>query len=159
MSAGMRASARAVQQALDTAGLELRVVELPDSTRTALEAAAAVGCDLGQIAKSIVFQAAHSEEPVLVIASGKNRIREAAIAERLGEPVRQAKPEFVRAVTGFAIGGVPPCGHARAITTFLDQDLFDFAEIWAAAGTPHALFKLTPAELRQLTGAPVIQVT
>lgn len=159
MTENMKSSARAVHCALDEAGLELRVVELPDSTRSAKEAAAAVGCTVAQIAKSIVFQAAESEQPVLVIASGSNRIREAAVAEQVGEPIRQAKPDFVRAATGFAIGGVPPCGHARPITTFLDQDLFAFDEIWAAAGTPHAVFKLTPAELRQLTGAPVIRVT
>lgn len=159
MTEKMKASARAVQRALDEAGLELRVVELPDSTRSAKEAAIAVGCTVAQIAKSIVFQGAESERPILVIASGSNRIREAAVAEQVGEPIRQAKPDFVRAATGFAIGGVPPCGHARPITTFLDRDLFAFAEIWAAAGTPHAVFKLTPAELLKLTGAPVIRVT
>ncbi len=151
-------SALAVQEALAAAGLELRVVELPASTRTAKEAAAAIGCSVAQIAKSIVFRARDSGTPVLVIASGVNRIDEAAISALIGEQISMAGPEFVRAATGFAIGGVPPCGHAGPITTFVDRDLLALDEIWAAAGTPHAVFRLTPAELVELTGGAVVSV-
>ncbi len=159
MAGAMKSSAQAVQQALDEAGLELEVVELPASTRSAKEAAAAIGCRVAQIAKSIVFQTETSERPVLVVASGGNRIREAAIVEQVGEPIRQAKPEFVRAATGFAIGGVPPCGHPFPLLTFVDRDLLELDEIWAAAGTPHAVFRLTAADLLALTKASVIRVT
>ena len=154
----LRRSARAVQEALDAAGLELRVVELPASTRTAKEAAEAVGCTVAQIAKSIVFRTRESGEPVLVIASGVNRIDEGAVSELVGEHIGKAPPEFVREATGFAIGGVPPCGHPRPIATFLDRDLLALDEIWAAAGTPHAVFRLTPRELVSLTGARIVEV-
>lgn len=151
-------SARAVQAALDAAGLELEVVELPASTRTAREAADAIGCSVAQIAKSIVFRAVDSGEPVLVIASGTNRIDEARIAELVGEKIAQARPDFVRAATGFVIGGVPPCGHRQVIITFLDRDLLELDEIWAAAGTPHAVFRLHPDQLVALTGGRVVDV-
>ncbi len=147
-----------MQEALDAAGLELQVVELPASTRTAREAAEAIGCTVAQIAKSIVFRAIGSGEPVLVIASGVNRIDERAVAERLGEEIGQARPEFVREATGFVIGGVPPCGHRQRIKTFLDRDLLALEEIWAAAGTPYAVFRLTPDQLVQLTRGEVIPV-
>ncbi len=158
MSGELRRSARAVQEALDAAGFELEVVELPASTRTAREAAEAIGCSVAQIAKSIVFRALDSGEPVLVIASGVNRIDETAISALVGEPIGQAKPDFVREATGFVIGGVPPCGHVRPISTFLDEDLLALDEIWAAAGTPHAVFRLTSDQLRELTGGTVIAV-
>ncbi len=151
-------SALAVQAALDAAGLELEVVELPASTRTAKEAAAAVGCSVAQIAKSIVFRTKRSDRPVLVIASGANRIDEAAVAGLIGEEIAQARPDFVRQATGFAIGGVPPCGHARPMATVVDRDLLALGEIWAAAGTPHAVFRLTPEQLVTLTGGTVAAV-
>ena len=154
----LRSSARAVQRALDAAGLELEVVELPASTRTAPEAAEAVGCTVGQIAKSIVFTGRDTGEGVLVVASGANRIREGAIAAEVAEELRMATPDEVRAATGFVIGGVPPCGHPRPVRTFLDRDLFHQETIWAAAGTPHALFRLTPADLERLTGGTVLDV-
>ncbi len=123
------------------------MIELPRSTRTSQEAADAVGCALGQIAKSIIFRAARSDRAVLVLTSGANRVSESAVAELLGEPLGKADASFVRARTGFVIGGVPPVGHAEPLVTFIDEDLLQCAEIWAAAGTPNALFKLTPAEL------------
>ncbi len=152
-------SARAVQAALAARGLELRVVQLPASTRTAKEAAAAIGCTVAEIAKSIVFREVVSGEPVLVVASGTNRIREAAIADLLGANLEQAPAEFVRAATGYAIGGVPPCGHPRPIRTFLDRDLFKLETLWAAAGTPHAVFRLSPEDLLTLTAGTVATVT
>jgi len=157
--AELKASAQAVQEALVAAGVESRVVELPASTRTAREAAAAVGCSVAQIAKSLVFRGAESGRPVLVIASGTNRVDEKAVAGHLGEPVQMADPEFVRKTTGFAIGGIPPCGHPRQLTTLIDRDLLEFETLWAAAGTPNAVFRLTPDELIRLAGGLVTRVS
>ena len=140
-----------VQSALDAAGVTARVVELPQSTRTAAEAAAAVGCDVAQIAKSLLFVDAGGE-PVLVITSGTNRVDE----KRLG--LQRAPAELVRERTGYAIGGVPPVGHATPIKTFIDEDLLRFERIWAAAGTPNAVFELSPADLPRMTGGQVIHV-
>jgi prolyl-tRNA editing enzyme YbaK/EbsC (Cys-tRNA(Pro) deacylase) len=153
----LSASARRVQAALRGFGLPLEVVELPDSTRTAAEAAQAVGCAVGQIAKSLVFRAQESGKPILVIASGANRVDEARLAHLLGEPMAKADAAFVREHTGFAIGGVPPVGHPHALSTYIDDDLFRYSEIWAAAGTPHAVFRLSPTDLLRITrGKPAI---
>ncbi len=154
----LSASAQKVQAALQALGLTLEVVELPASTRTAQEAAQAVGCTVGQIVKSLVFRALQSDRPVLVETSGLNRVDETRLAALLGEPVGKADADFVRQRTGFVIGGVPPLGHAEALPTFIDQDLLQYQEIWAAAGTPHAVFRLTPAELLQMTGGQVVVV-
>ena len=135
---------------MHAAGLELRVTELPASTRTAAEAASAVGCSIAQIVKSLIFRTVRSDQAVLVLVSGSNRVDEARLAARLGEPIEKASPDFVRQRTGFAIGGVPPVGHATGLRTFVDQALFELPELWAAAGTPHAVFPLTPAQLRVL---------
>lgn len=151
-------SAQRVQAALAAHGLGLTVVELPQSTRTAAEAAAAVGCTVGQIAKSLIFRAAESGRPVLVIASGSNRVDERAVAAQLGEPLAKADADFVRARTGFVIGGVPPIGHVEPPVTFIDQDLLAYDLIWAAAGTPNAVFQLKPADLAALTGGTVAAV-
>jgi len=153
----MSKSALRVQEALASAGLSARVVELPQSTRTAADAAKAIGCEVGQIAKSLVFRA-KSGDPVLVIASGTNRVNESTIASAIGEPIRKADAEFVRERTGYAIGGVPPVGHIESIRTFIDEDLLHFDRIWAAAGTPNAVFELSPAELPRLTGGAVVPV-
>ncbi|HEX9090968.1 MAG TPA: YbaK/EbsC family protein [Anaerolineales bacterium] len=152
-------SAQKVQQALQAIGLQLEVVELPSSTRTSQEAAQAIGCQVGQIAKSIIFRAGTSQRAVLVIASGPNRVNEKIIEELIGEPVGKADAEFVRQKTGFVIGGVPPVGHAENLPTFIDQDLLQYVDIWAAAGTPHAVFHLTPKELLQMTRGLVIKIT
>jgi len=158
MSIPLSPSARKVQAALAARGFTLQVVELPQSTRTSAEAAAAVGCTVGQIAKSIVFRAARSQRPVLVLTSGVNRVSESAVAVLVGEPLAKADADFVRARTGFVIGGVPPVGHAESLITFIDEDLLQFAEIWAAAGTPNAVFRLTPEELVRLTEGKVAKV-
>ncbi len=152
-------SARAVQQALAAKGVECTVVELPQSTRTAAEAAAAIGCTVAQITKSLVFRGANSGEPVLVIASGTNRVNERKIAEAVGEPIGKADAAFVREHTGFVIGGVPPVGHTKPLRTFIDRDLLQYETIWAAAGTPNAVFRLTPADLLALADGEVIVVT
>ena len=152
-------SAQKVQQALRTLGYELEVVELPDSTRTAVEAAQAVGCQVGQIVKSLIFRAKRSGRPVLVVASGANRVDERLIEALIAEPLGRADADFVRQHTGFAIGGVPPVGHIEPVLTFVDQDLLQYGEIWAAAGTPKAVFRLSPADLVSMTGGQVVRIT
>jgi len=159
MSPKLSTSAQKVQDALHSLGLSLAVVELPDSTRTAVEAAQAIGCEVGQIVKSIVFKTKRSQQPVLVIASGSNRVNEKVIENLVGEPLGKANADFVREQTGFVIGGIPPLGHRQKIQTFIDRDLLDYPEVWAAAGTPHAVFRLAPADLEKMTGGQVIVVT
>lgn len=151
-------SARKVQEALQALGMSLQVVELPGSTRTAVEAAQAIGCQVGQIVKSIIFKAKRSQKAILVIASGSNRVNEKQIEALIGEPLGKADADFVREQTGFVIGGVPPVGHANSLETFIDQDLLQYEIIWAAAGTPHAVFRLTPADLLRITTGRVIDV-
>jgi prolyl-tRNA editing enzyme YbaK/EbsC (Cys-tRNA(Pro) deacylase) len=139
-----------VREALAAAGLQARVVEMPQTTRTAADAAKAIGCEVAQIAKSLVFRA--GDDAVLVIASGTNRVD----ASRLG--LTKADADFVREKTGFAIGGVPPIGHLTPIRTLIDEDLLRFDRIWAAAGTPNAVFELTPADLPRITGGAVVRI-
>lgn len=145
-------AAARVQEALTVLGFGDRVVEFAQTTRSSAEAAAAIGCTVAQIAKSILFKGAASGAPIMVIASGVNRIDERKVAALIGEKLRKADPDFVRAVTGFVIGGVPPVGHAQPIRKLIDRDLLQFERIWAAAGTPNAVFSLTPAKLLTLTG-------
>jgi len=152
-------SALKVQQALEALGFNLQVVELPASTRTAVEAAQAVGCQVGQIVKSLIFKAKHSEQPILVVASGSNRVNEKSVEALIGEPLGKADADFVRQRTGFVIGGVPPVGHAEPLNTFVDEDLLQYAVIWAAAGTPNAVFRLSPADLVKMTGGKVVKIT
>jgi prolyl-tRNA editing enzyme YbaK/EbsC (Cys-tRNA(Pro) deacylase) len=151
-------SAQRVQDELKRRGSLASVRLLETSTRTAAEAAEAVGCDIGQIAKSIVFRGAESGAPILVITSGLNRVDEAALAGRIGEGVGRAPADFVREATGFAIGGVPPLAHPTPVRTYLDEDLLAYATIWAAAGTPNALFEVDPRELLRLSGAKSVRV-
>ncbi len=155
---GLSASAQRVQEALEAKGVTLQVMELPGSTRTAQEAAHAAGCEIGQIVKSLVFQADTSGDAVLVLTSGSNRVDESRVSEELGEPLGLADADFVRETTGFSIGGVPPVGHRSSISTFIDEDLMEYEFIWAAAGTPRAIFKLTPDELVRITGGTIITV-
>jgi prolyl-tRNA editing enzyme YbaK/EbsC (Cys-tRNA(Pro) deacylase) len=145
-------SAQRVQDALKGRGFpHLQVTELPASTRTAEEAARAVGAGVGQIVKSLVF--AGEKGAYLFLVSGQNRLDLGKAQALVGSPLRRATPEEVRALTGFAIGGVPPVGHATPLAAFLDQDLTAYQRVWAAGGTPNALFALTPEELLALTGA------
>jgi prolyl-tRNA editing enzyme YbaK/EbsC (Cys-tRNA(Pro) deacylase) len=132
-------------------GDAFRVLEFEDSTHSSAEAAAAVGCELAQIAKSMVFRAADGR-PVLVVTSGSNRVDDRKVAALLGQKIKRAEPAFVLQHSGFAPGGVPPVGHATRPVTFLDRNLLGFATIWAAAGSPNAVFELTPADLARLTG-------
>jgi prolyl-tRNA editing enzyme YbaK/EbsC (Cys-tRNA(Pro) deacylase) len=149
--AELPASAQKVQDALKAYGVACQVVEMPASTRTAQEAALAIGCQVAQIAKSLVFKTKKTHRPILVIASGANRVNEKQLAELAGEPVERASADFVREQTGYVIGGVPPVGHANPLEIFLDQDLLQHDVVWAAAGTPFAVFRLTPGELETIT--------
>ena len=151
-------SAQVVQDALAARGFAHQVVESEHPTRTAKEAAQAVGCRVGQIAKSLVFRGAQSGCAVLVIASGANRVDEGKLASEVGEPVEKPDAEFVRERTGFAIGGVPPLGHREPLPALIDEDLLKHEEIWAAAGNPNALFRLAPADLLAMTQGRVIAV-
>lgn len=154
----LKESAQQVQNKLIELGYPNKVIELPDSTRTAQEAADAIGCEVAHIAKSIIFRLKNSDKPLLVVASGVNRINEKQIGNQLGEKLGKADADFVREHTGFVIGGVPPLGHIESILTLIDEDLFQYDEIWAAAGHPRAVFELTPEQLMQMTKGKVICV-
>jgi prolyl-tRNA editing enzyme YbaK/EbsC (Cys-tRNA(Pro) deacylase) len=157
VSASLNAAVQRVQDALNARGLGHQVVEFAQTTRSSAEAAAAIGCTVAQIAKSIVFKSAGGA-PVLVIASGPDRVDERKVAAVLGEAIGKADADFVRAATGFVIGGVPPVGHAVPIRTVIDRDLLRHETIWAAAGTPNAVFRLTPDELVTMTSATLADV-
>jgi prolyl-tRNA editing enzyme YbaK/EbsC (Cys-tRNA(Pro) deacylase) len=158
MTDELGASARRIQEVLDGLGLGQRVLEMRQTTRSAQDAARAVGCEVGQIAKSLVFKGAVSQRALLVITSGANRVNEAAVARALGEPVLKADADFVREKSGYAIGGVPPVGHPHPLAVFIDEDLLQYSRVWAAAGSPRAVFHLTPQELQQITSGRVICV-
>jgi prolyl-tRNA editing enzyme YbaK/EbsC (Cys-tRNA(Pro) deacylase) len=147
-----------VRAVLAAAGVGGSIVALPDAARTARAAAEAIGCDVAQIANSLVFRGETSGAPLLVLTSGANRVDTARAAAIVGEPVGKADPAFVRAATGFVIGGVAPVGHPAPVRTLIDRDLFRHAEIWAAAGHPHTVFRLTPDALQRLTGGTVVEV-
>lgn len=143
---------------LDRLGIVCQVREMPESTRSAPEAAAAVGCDVAQIVKSLIFRSVEGDEPVLVLVSGSDRVDETRLSELVGGKVERATAEFVRARTGYAIGGVPPLGHTTPIVTYLDEHLLAHALVWAAAGSPRAVFPIAPADLRRITSATVVDV-
>jgi prolyl-tRNA editing enzyme YbaK/EbsC (Cys-tRNA(Pro) deacylase) len=154
-----------VRLALTELGLQTEIKEFAASTRTSADAAAAIGCSVAQIAKSLVFRAKPSGRAILVMASGANRVDEKKLAAALnesmpGEAIGKADADFVRAETGFAIGGVSPVGHDRGqairLKTFIDEDLMGFPEIWAAAGSPNAVFRLTPQDLLRMTQGRVL---
>jgi prolyl-tRNA editing enzyme YbaK/EbsC (Cys-tRNA(Pro) deacylase) len=157
--ANKTSSTERVQQALNQAGLDILVHELPASTRTAQAAAEAVGCQVGQIVKSLVFCTQNTQRPVLILTSGDNHVDEETAAGSIGENIRFADPDFVREATGFAIGGVSPVGLIQQVSTYIDRDLLDHSEIWAAAGTPQAVFRITPPDLVRITGGEVIPVS
>jgi prolyl-tRNA editing enzyme YbaK/EbsC (Cys-tRNA(Pro) deacylase) len=158
MDTNLSASAQKVQDALNAMGFAMQVVELPASTRTAVEAAQAVGCDVGQIVKSLIFKGRDSGRPLLLLVSGANRVDLEKAAVAVGEALDKADADFVRQHTGFAIGGVPPVGHTEALDTLIDVDLLQYAQVWAAAGTPNAVFCLSPADLERVTGGRVVKV-
>ena len=134
----------------------IHVKEFPQGTRTAPDAARAVGCELGQIVKSLVFVAAG--RPVVALVSGANRLDESRLAAAAGEPVAKADAEMARQATGYSIGGVPPFGHASPVPVFMDRDLLAYDVVWAAAGRPDSVFEIEPARLRELSNAEVIDL-
>jgi len=147
-----------VEAALAAVGMPGRIREFAATTRSAAEAAAAIGCTVAEIAKSLVFRRMPSGRPVLVIASGVNRVDEAKLAVLLGEAIARPDAAYVRAVTGYAIGGIPPVGHDQPIEAVIDADLMRLPGLWAAAGTPNAVFPLTPAELLAITGGRAAEI-
>jgi len=151
-------SSKKLQDTLKALGFDNEVIELKETTRSAGDAARAVGCRVEQIAKSIVFKGGKTNQSILIVASGPNRINEKKISNMISEPLLKADADFVREKTGYAIGGVPPLGHAQAPLTFIDEDLLQYEEIWAAAGTPHAVFKLAPIDLQKMTGGRIVSV-
>ena len=155
MKAAESPSALKVQAAL---GERFEVLEFDAITRTAADAATAIGCEVAQIAKSLIFRGADTGRPVLIIASGVDRVDEKKAAAALGEPIARADADFVRDATGFAIGGVPPVGHKTKPIVLIEESLMQFDEIWAAAGTPNAVFRLTPSDLVELTGGRTVAV-
>jgi prolyl-tRNA editing enzyme YbaK/EbsC (Cys-tRNA(Pro) deacylase) len=150
-------SARRVALLLRELGHEKAVVMLPQTGKTSAEAAAGLGCTVAQIAKSILFRRVEDGAPVLVIASGANRVDEKKVTQHVGA-IARADAKFVREKTGYAIGGVCPIGHLTPPLTLVDADLLQLDSLWAAAGHPHAVFNLSPQELLSLTGAPVVDV-
>ena len=151
-------TAQKVQDLLTSLGFNFTVIEFQESTRTAQEAAERAGCTLGQIIKSLIFKGKTTDKPILVLTSGANHVNEERISEYAGEPIGRADADFVRTVTGFAIGGVPPLGHAQKMETYLDEDLLQYTTVWAAAGTPNAIFELTPDALQKMTGGRTVKV-
>ena len=152
-------SAQRVQDFLNQQGLtHLSVQEHSASTRTAQEAADAVGCSVGQIVKSLIFRGANTGKPYLLLVSGSNRVDVHKVEESLGEKLEKPDADYVRHVTGFAIGGVPPVCHATPINALIDPDLIQYEQIFAAAGTPNAVFGLSPDELLALTGGQAMAI-
>ncbi len=149
---------RRVQEALQALGLGHEIVDLGLSARTAADAASAVGCRVDQIVKSLVFRLRESGRPLLVVTSGAHRVDEAKVGALVGEPLERADAAFVRAQTGFAIGGVAPIGHTGPVVTLIDEHLLAFPQIWAAAGHPNMVFRLTPADLVTMTQGRVAAV-
>ena len=158
-STKLSASARRVQEFLAGCGFDMTVKELPGSTKTAQDAAVSIGCEVAQIAKALVFAEQGTSRPVLVIASGANRVSLDKVRYATGLRLGAADGKYVKQRVGFAIGGVPPVGHSERLETLLDRDLRGCREIWAAAGTPYAVFRLVPDELSNLTGGRWIDIS
>jgi prolyl-tRNA editing enzyme YbaK/EbsC (Cys-tRNA(Pro) deacylase) len=153
-----KSSVQRVVDELKSLNIGTSVQELPDSTRTAKEAAQAVKSQVDQIVKSLVFRTVHTQAPVLILTSGANQVDEEFVSSLLGEDIQFAPADFVREATGFAIGGVAPFGLKQKILMYIDEDLLNFPLIWAAAGSPHAVFSIKPQDLVRSTGASVIPV-
>ncbi|KXK14630.1 MAG: YbaK/prolyl-tRNA synthetase associated region [Chloroflexi bacterium OLB14] len=151
-------SAQKIQNLLNSLGYSYQVIEHAESTRTAQEAADRANCELGQIVKSLIFMGKESKKPILVLTSGANRVDEKLISGYANESIGRADANFVRDVTGFAIGGVPPIGHAQKMETYLDEDFLNYQTIWAAAGTPNAIFELKTDDLQKMTNGKVVRV-
>lgn len=151
-------SSQIVQDALRAKGVSIEVLELPANTHTAQAAADVIECDVKEIVKSLIFRGKESGAPILILASGVNRVKENKIKEYLGENIERADPYFVRDITGFAIGGIPPLGHKQPLRTFIDKDLLDYEVVWAAGGTPNTIFAVEAQQLPALTGGTIIAI-
>jgi prolyl-tRNA editing enzyme YbaK/EbsC (Cys-tRNA(Pro) deacylase) len=151
-------AAQKIQDLLNSLGYHYTVIEHAESTRTAQEAADRAGCELGQIVKSLIFKGNDSGKPILVLTSGVNRVDEKRIQEYAGESISRPNADFVRAVTGFAIGGVPPVGHIQKMETYIDEDFLQYQTVWSAAGTPNAIFELKTEDLQKMTNGQVARV-
>lgn len=160
MHSQLAKSAQSVQSALNKAGLTCKVLELPSSTRTAIDASTSIGCDISQIVKSLIFKTKHTGKPVLVLASGPNKVNLDQIESYAREDIIKADADFVRRITGFAIGGIPPIGHKTRIhLIYIDQDLEALDEVWAAAGTPNAVFCIKSKDLVNITNGKVVSIS
>jgi prolyl-tRNA editing enzyme YbaK/EbsC (Cys-tRNA(Pro) deacylase) len=144
------------EQWLESVGLELEVRRFPEGTRTAEDAARAIGCEVGQIVKSLVFTA--GDRPVIALVSGANRLDAGRLAALAGGETGKADAELVRSATGYAIGGVPPFGHAQELPVYMDSDLQRYGVVWAAAGRPDTVFPIEPSRLAELSGATVAEL-
>lgn len=154
----LSSSAQKIQDHIKSLGYDYTVIEHAESTRTAQEAADRAGCELGQIVKSLIFKGKDSGKPILVLTSGANRVDEKRLSEYAGEAIGRADADFVRAVTGFAIGGVPPFGHLQKLETYFDEDFLQYETIWAAAGTPNAIFEVKTSDLQKMSDAKTARV-
>lgn len=151
-------TAQKIQDILQSLGYNYTVIEYTESTRTAVEAAERAGCELGQIVKTLIFKGKVSGKPIIVLTSGVNRVDEKRIREYAGEGIGKADADFVRAVTGYAIGGVPPVGYVQEIETYMDEDFLQYETVWAAGGTPNAIFELKTSDLQKMTAAKIVGV-
>ncbi|MEZ5924695.1 MAG: YbaK/EbsC family protein [Hyphomicrobiaceae bacterium] len=145
-------------RAAEALGLAVSLKEFSESTRTAEEAATACGCDVGQIVKSLVFQGKRSKKPYMLLVSGRNRVDQKGVAALIGEALERPDGQYVRDLTGFAIGGIPPVGHDRPLKTYMDEDLLSYDVIWAAAGSPNSVFPTEPKQLAAIAGAEIIRL-
>lgn len=155
----MSKSLKRVSAALDAAGISAEIVEMTVSTRTAKQAADAIGVDVDQIAKSVIFRGSMTNNPLLFVTAGSDRVDVKIASKLAGEPLDKADADFIRQTTGFAIGGCAPIGATTPLKTWIDHRLFDFGSIWAAAGTPHHMFEIVPAALSKAVAAPVARFT
>lgn len=158
MNSNLNPSAQKIQGELDKLGYNCKVIEFQGTTRTSADAAARVGCSLSQIVKSLIFKGKNSNKPILVLTSGSNRVDIKKVNNLIGDTIERADPEFVRKSTGFSIGGIPPIGHPTSLSTFMDEDLLKYDFVWAAAGTPNAVFKTTPQELLGMSSAKLANI-
>lgn len=159
MNQQLAKSAQSIQEALNIAGLTCKVLELPNSTRTANDAAISIGCSISQIEKSLIFKTKDTAKPTLVLVSGSNKVDEKKIESYAKEGIIKADADFTRKITGFAIGGIPPIGHKTPIDLiFIDQDLLALDEVWAAAGTPNAVFCIKSKDLLKITNGQVVSI-
>ncbi len=158
MNNNLSESAQRVQEALKRHHIDIKVVEFKDTTRTAQEAAATIGCHVGQIAKTLIFKGKKNGNPICIIASGQNRVDEKKVEQLIDEAIEKPNAEFVLQHTSFAIGGIPPIGYELEIKPLIDQDLMQYQEIWAAAGTPFAVFRITPHELIKISKAIISDI-